>query len=180
MRFTTRQITQAALIAAAYAVLTIAFAPISFGYSLVQFRVSEAFMLIAALTPAAIPGLFIGCIIANLFGGLGFVDIAFGSIATLLAAIVTYYGSQRIPSGMLKIKPFLLPIPTILLNGIIVGSYLPFVVPEIRNLSSSFPIVLIISIGSVMLGELVITYLIGIPLYLAIKKSRIFRSDEGL
>lgn len=178
MRFTTRQITQAALIAAVYAVMTIAFSPISFG--LVQFRVSEAFMLIAALTPTAIPGLFIGCILANLFGGLGIVDIAFGSMATLLAALVTYYGSKRIPLKLQKIKPFLLPIPTVIFNGVIVGGYLPFVIPEIRNMAGSLNAVLAMSIGSVMLGELVITYLLGIPLYLAIKKTSIFRSDEGL
>ena len=136
MRFTTRQITRAALIAAAYAILTIAFAPISFG--LVQFRVSEALMLMAALTPTAIPGLFIGCVIANLIGGFGIVDIAFGSMATFLAALVTYYGSKRLPAGMQKAKPFLLPIPTIVFNGLIVGGYLPFVIPEIRNMAANY------------------------------------------
>lgn len=178
MRFTTKQITQAALIAAAYAVLTIAFAPISFG--LVQFRISEAFMLIAALTPTAIPGLFIGCILANLYGGFGIIDIIFGSVATLLAALVTFYCSNLIPARMQKIKPFLLPIPTIVFNGIIVGGYLPFVIPEIRNMASSLPLVLAMTIGSVMIGELVVTYIIGIPLYIGMKKSRVFRSDEGL
>jgi len=178
MRFTTRQITQAALIAAVYTVLTIAFIPISFG--LVQFRISEAFMLIAALTPTAIPGLFIGCVLSNIFGGLGILDIAFGSIATLLAALATYYGSKKMPAKLQKVKPFLLPIPTILFNGVIVGGYLPFVIPEIRELADSLSVVLAMSIGSVMLGEFVVTYLIGIPLYLAIKKTTIFRSDEGL
>lgn len=176
MRFTTRQITQAALIAAVYAVLTLAFIPISFG--LVQFRIAEALMLIAALTPAAIPGLFIGCILANLFGGLGIADIAFGSLATLLAALATYYAAKRMPAGMSRIKPFLLPIPTILFNGIIVGGYLPFVIPEIRAMAETLEVVLAMSIGSVMLGELAVTYLIGIPLYLGIKKTKIF-SNEG-
>ena len=181
MKFTTGQITQAALIAAAYAALTIAFTPISFG--LIQFRISEAFMLLAALTPAAIPGLFIGCVLSNLFGGFGIIDIAFGSIATLLAAVVTYYGGRRIPQSMNKVKPFLLPIPTILLNGFIVGGYLPFVIPEIRAMAESLGIVLAMSIGSVMLGELVITYLVGIPLYLAIRKTNIFKTkaeDRGM
>ncbi len=178
MRFTTKQMTQAALIAAAYAVLTIAFAPISFG--LVQFRISESFMLISALTPAGIPGLFIGCIIANLYGGLGIVDIAFGSIATLLAAILTYWMSQKLSEKFKKIKIFLLPLPSVIFNGIIVGGYLPLVVPEIRNMATSLPLVLAITIGSVMLGEFVVIYALGIPLYLAMKKTRIFRSDEGL
>jgi uncharacterized membrane protein len=178
VRFSTKQITQAALIAAAYAVLTLAFTPISFG--LVQFRVSEALMLLSALTPAAIPGLFIGCILANLFGGLGIADIAFGSIATLLAAILTYYGGRKIPIRMKRIKPFLLPVPTILFNGIIVGGYLPFVIPEIRGMAESLGTVLALSIGSVMLGELVVTYLIGIPMFLAIRRTKIFINDEGL
>ena len=178
MKFTTKQITQAALIAAVYAVLTIAFAPISFG--LVQFRISEALMLMAAITPTAIPGLFIGFILANLFGGIGFVDIAFGSVATLLAALVTYYGGRKLPERLSKVKPFLLPIPTIFFNGIIVGGYLPFVIPEIRNIAENFNVVLAMTIGSVMLGELVVTYFIGLPLYYGIKKTKIFRSDEGL
>lgn len=178
MKFTTRQITQAALIAAAYLVITLAFIPISYG--LIQFRVSEAFMLLAAITPVAIPGLFIGCILANLIGGFGIVDIVFGSLATLLAALVTYYGGRMIPAGLQKIKPFLLPLPTIIFNGIIVGGYLPFIIPEIRSLNENLGIVLAMSIGSVMLGELVVTYVLGIPLYFGIKRTRIFRGDEGL
>lgn len=178
MKFTTKQITLSALIAAIYAVLTIIFTPISFG--MVQFRISEAFMLIAALTPAAIPGLFIGCILSNIYGGLGLIDIIFGSIATLLVAAITYYMGQKIPANLKVFKTMLLPLPTIIFNGLIVGGYLPFVVPEIRQLSESLTIVLFMSIGSVMLGELVITYALGIPLYLAIKKSRVLRFDEGL
>lgn len=178
MRYTTRQITQAAVIAAAYIVLTLAFAPISFG--LVQFRVSEALMLLAAVTPTAIPGLFVGCILANLLGGFGLVDIIFGSLATLIAAVLTHHLSVKLPARFHKIKLLLLPLPTIIANGIIVGGYLPFLIPEIRALSDSLGTVLAISIGSVMLGELVVTYILGIPLYLGIKRTRIFRSDEGL
>lgn len=178
MRYTTRQITQAAVIAAAYLGLTFAFAPISFG--LVQFRVSEALMLLAAITPTAIPGLFVGCILANLLGGFGLVDIVFGSLATLIAAVLTHHLSVRLPARFHKIKLLLLPLPTIIVNGIIVGGYLPFLIPEIRGLSGSLAVVLAISIGSVMLGELVVTYALGIPLYLGIKRTRIFRSDEGL
>ncbi len=178
MRFTTRQITQSAIIAALYLVITIAFAPIS--YSLVQFRISESLMLLAALTPSAIPGLFIGCVIANLYGGLGFIDIAFGSIATLLAAMLTWYIAKKTASMKRNIRLSLLPMPTVVVNGIIVGGYLPFIIPEIRDLSESFILVLGISIGSVMLGQLVVTYLLGIPLYLAIKRTGVFTSDEYL
>ncbi len=178
MRFTTRQITQSAIIAALYLVITIAFAPIS--YSLVQFRISESLMLLAAITPSAIPGLFIGCVIANLYGGCGFIDIVFGSVATLLAAMLTWYVAKKSTSIKRNIRLTLLPLPTIILNGIIVGGYLPFIIPEIRDLSESFILVLGISVGSVMLGQLVVTYLLGIPLYLAIKRTGVFTSDEYL
>ena len=81
-------LTQAAVIAAIYVVLTIIFAPFSFGE--VQVRISEALTVLPFFTPAAIPGLFVGCIIANLFGGAIPADIVFGSIATLLGALGTY------------------------------------------------------------------------------------------
>jgi len=178
MRFTTRQITQSAIIAALYLVITIAFAPIS--YSMVQFRISESLMLLAAITPSAIPGLFIGCVIANLYGGFGFIDIAFGSVATLLAAMLTWYIARKTASVKRNIRVPLLPLPTVVINGIIVGGYLPFIIPEIRDLSDSFILVLGISVGSVMLGQLAVTYLLGIPLYLAIKRTGVFTSDEFL
>jgi len=178
MRFSTRQITQSAIIAALYLVVTIAFAPIS--YSMVQFRVSESLMLLSAITPTAIPGLFIGCVIANLYGGLGFIDIVFGSIATLLAAMLTWHLSRKTASLRRNIRLPLLPLPTIIINGIIVGGYLPFLIPEIRDLSDSFALVLGISMGSVMLGQLVVTYILGLPLYIAIKRTGVFTSDEYL
>jgi uncharacterized membrane protein len=177
MKFTIRQITQASVIAAAYLVLTLLFAPISFG--LIQFRIAEALMLLSAITWAAIPGLFVGCLLANLIGGgLGIVDVLFGSIATLAAAIATYALSKKKMVLPQKIKIFILPVPTILLNGIIVGSYLPFLIPEIRSLSDGFGIVLMISIGSVMLGEAVVTVGLGIPLYLGMKRTGLFPAEE--
>ncbi len=179
MRYTTRQITQAAVIAAAYLGLTFAFAPISFG--LVQFRISESLMLLAAITPTAIPGLFIGCLISNFIsGGLGIIDVILGSLATLIAAALTYTLSSRISPKLQKIKVGLLPLPTIIINGIIVGMYLPFLLTDFKSSTESLIFIFATSIGSVMLGELVVTYALGIPLYLGIKRTRIFRSDEGL
>ena len=94
-------LTQAAVIAAIYVVLTIIFAPFSFGE--VQVRISEALTVLPFFTPAAIPGLFVGCIIANLFGGAIPADIIFGSIATLLGALGTY--------ALRKKSRFLAPLP---------------------------------------------------------------------
>ena len=79
---------QAAAIGAIYVVLTLLFAPLSYGE--VQVRFSEALTILPYFTPAAIPGLFVGCILSNLLGGAIPVDIIFGSIATLIGAVFTY------------------------------------------------------------------------------------------
>ena len=104
--------TQAAMIAAIYVVITMVFAPFSFGE--VQIRISEALVVLPMFTPAAIPGLFIGCIIANLLGRAIVFDVVFGSMATLIGAIGTY---------LLRKNKWLAPIPPIVANALIV----PFV-----------------------------------------------------
>ena len=104
---------QGAMIAAVYVVLTLVFAPISYGE--VQVRVSEALTVLPFFTPAAVPGLFVGCLIANILGGAILPDIIFGSIATLLGAFGTYL--------LRKKNRFLAPIPPIVANTVIV----PFV-----------------------------------------------------
>ena len=78
----------AAVIAAVYVILTLAFAPISFGP--IQFRISEMLCVLPAFTAAGIPGVAIGCLLANMLGGAAMPDIVFGSLATLLGAIGTY------------------------------------------------------------------------------------------
>ena len=83
----TQFLAEAAVIGAIYVVLTLLFAPLSYGE--IQIRFSEALTILPFFTPAAIPGLFVGCIIANLFGGAIPVDIIFGSIATLIGAVFT-------------------------------------------------------------------------------------------
>ena len=81
-------LSQAAMIAAIYVVLTYVFAPFSFGE--IKVRIAEALTILPVFTPAAIPGLFIGCLIGNIIGGAILPDIIFGSIATLLGAFFTY------------------------------------------------------------------------------------------
>ena len=103
---------QAALIAAIYVVLTMVFAPLSFGA--VQVRFAEALTVLPFFTPAAIPGLFVGCLIGNLTGGAIPLDIICGSIATLLGAVGTY---------ALRKHKFLAPVSPIAANTLIV----PFV-----------------------------------------------------
>ena len=108
-------LTQAALIAAVYVVLCVAFAPISYGE--VQVRVAEALVILPFFTPAAIPGLFIGCLLSNLIGGSVLVDVVFGSLATLLGAVGTYY---------LRKNKVLLLLPPIAANTVIVPFVLRF------------------------------------------------------
>lgn len=77
-----------AVIAAIYTALTVFFQPISFGP--VQFRISEALCILPYFTPAAVPGVFVGCLLSNLLCGAAGLDIVFGSLATLIGAVGTY------------------------------------------------------------------------------------------
>ncbi|AUS98779.1 transporter [Clostridium thermosuccinogenes] len=149
----TRFITEAAVIAAMYAALTIIFAPISFGQNgQIQIRVSEALTILPMFTPAAIPGLFVGCLIANIYGGLGPIDMIFGSAATLIAAFMTY----KMP------KKYLVPLPPVIVNGVIIGMELTYL----------YQVPLLISMATVAFGELVACYGLGYPLILLLEKSR--------
>ena len=145
---------QAALIAAVYAALTLAFAPISYGQ--LQVRVSEALTVLPFFTPAAIPGLFVGCIISNIFGGNGMIDIVFGSLATLGAAYLSY----KMP------KKWLVPIPPIVINGIVVGFILNYL----------YQLPLVATMLWVGLGQIIACYVLGYPLMMGLEKykDRIF------
>lgn len=166
-------LTQAAVIAAAYLVLTLPFAQFAFGP--IQFRLAEALTVLAALTPAAIPGLFIGCLLTNLLypSGLGIIDVVFGSLATLLAAWLTWRLQNRLPRTSLQpwLRRMIVLMPAAVINALVVGFYLPFLLPDTT--------VSALAIGSFMLSiflsECVVIYLIGLPLYLALKKSLLVR-----
>ena len=103
------QIAQGAVIAALYVALTMIFAPISFGA--VQVRVAEIMTIMPLFTPVAIPGLFIGCLLANLLGGAIVWDVLFGSLATLIGAALGY---------LLRKNRWLVPLPTVIANTVIV------------------------------------------------------------
>ena len=102
------KVAQGAIIAALYVVLTVIFAPISFGE--MQVRISEALTILPMFTPAAIPGLFVGCVLGNLLGGAIPVDVIFGSLATLIGAVGGY---------LLRKNRWLVPLPTVLSNAVI-------------------------------------------------------------
>lgn len=151
MRTLTSQIVRGALIAAIYAVVTIILAPISFG--VFQIRVAEALTLLPILFPEAIWGLFIGCLVSNIYGGLGPIDIFLGSFTTLIAAWLTY---------RLRHSP-LAYIPPIVLNGLIVGTYLSFLLK----------VNILLSIFSVAAGEAVAVLVLGIPLLRQLRKLKV-------
>ena len=108
-KFTTRDLTLAAVLAAVYAALTITL-PVP-QYGAVQIRFAEALTVLPFLFPAATPGLFVGCIIANLFSPF-VLDVVFGSMATLLACLWTSRMTSR----------WLAPLPPVLCNAVIVGA----------------------------------------------------------
>ena len=152
MKLTTRSLTRAALIAALYLLLTIVFQAISFGA--VQFRVSEALMLLPVLTVDAVPGLFVGCVLANLLGGGIWYDVVLGSIATLLAAIF---------ARKLRNRPVLAAAMPVLFNGLIVGPVVYFAYVRAPGEAVNW-LVLLSSVGTVALGELGVCYVLGLPL----------------
>ncbi|HOJ09142.1 MAG TPA: QueT transporter family protein [Clostridiales bacterium] len=145
-----RFITEAAVIGAIYAVLTIVFSPISYG--LFQVRIAEALTVLPAFTPAAIPGLFIGCIISNIIGGNGPLDIIFGSLATLIAAILSY----KMP------KRYLVPLPPVLVNAVVVGIMLSYILK----------VSVLVAMGWVALGQAVACYGVGYILMMQLEKYR--------
>ena len=155
-------ITQAAVIAALYVVLVVVFNYISFGP--IQFRVAEALTILPYFTPAAIPGLFIGCILANVIGGAVIWDIIFGSIATLIGAVFTYLLRNK--------SKFLAPLPPVLANTIIV----PWVLKYAYG-AEEMVWFMAVTVG---IGEILACYVLGMILLFALNKVRrqVFGEDN--
>ena len=146
------------LVAALYAVLTLLFAPISYGP--VQFRLSEALTVLPVLFPQAIPGLALGCLIANLIGSATPWDVVFGTLATLLAA----FGTR-----LLRKNLWLAALSPVVLNSVIVGFVLHF----------SLALPLLPTMGSILLGEAVVVYVLGIPLLAALRRLEGFTAGDS-
>ena len=162
---------QAAVIAALYAAVTLApgISAVSFGPF--QFRIAEALTILPALTFAAVPGLTVGCALANA-GGLalganiaGGWDILFGSAATLLAALCSYW----LRKYRVKTAPVLSALPPVIFNGLIVGAELHYVLR----------LPLWATMGEVALGELAVVFALGVPLAVLLKRTHIFQSERG-
>ena len=160
---TTKSIVYGAIIAAAYTALTLIFMPWSYG--LMQVHISEALTILPFFFPSAVPGLFIGCIIVNLIGGYGPLDIIFGSLATLIAAFAT----SRIRNK------FLAPLPAVITNAVMVGGMLFYVM-----LGTSDAVPLWLAMLQVGAGELIACYALGLPLLLVLNKYRAKLGDPAM
>lgn len=153
-----RGMVYASAIAAIYVVLTLVSAAAGLSGGVIQFRLSEALTVLPVFTGAAVPGLFIGCAIANLVTGALPWDVAIGSLATLIGAYLTYRFRNR---------PKLAPVFPILSNGLIV----PFVLKYVYTFPGSYWYFFL----TVTAGETVCCGLFGCLLYRALSKREIFK-----
>ena len=155
-----------AMIAAIYAAATYLSAIFGIAYGNIQFRLSEALTILSVFTPAAIPGLTIGCIIGNITSPMGIWDILFGSAATLLAAV----SARALRKITIKGFPFLSLLMPVIFNALIVGAEITFLFIE-GDASLAIFAISALEVGA---GELAVCLAGGIPLFYAIKKSGIF------
>jgi uncharacterized membrane protein len=149
MSLNVSKIARGAAIAAIYATVTLIFQPLSYGP--VQVRISEALTLLPCLWVEAIPGLFIGCMIANIFGGYGPLDIFLGSAATLIAAVISHLARSRISAAAAPV----------VVNAIIVGAYLSFLTETPFVLTALY----------VGFGEALACFALGLPLLRFLEKT---------
>lgn len=155
-------ITEASAIAALYVAITVAIGPL--GSAAIQCRISEAMCILPIFTPAAIPGLAIGCLISNFATGCLWQDVLFGTLATLIGAI----GAR-----LLRRVWWLTPLPTVLANTFIV----PFVLAYAYHAPEGIGF-LMLTVG---IGEVISAYVLGICLYFALRKNAryIFRNANN-
>ncbi|MDD6656207.1 MAG: QueT transporter family protein [Lachnospiraceae bacterium] len=155
-------ITQAAVIAALYVVLTLFINAFDLASGAIQVRISEALTILPYFTPAAVPGLFIGCLLSNFMTGAAIWDIIFGSLATLIGAIGTY---------LLRKWKWCAPLPPILSNTIII----PFVLTYAYGIPGGIPFFML-TVGA---GEVLSCGVLGMILLFALQRYRniIFKNN---
>lgn len=154
MKEKTLYLTRAALIAAFYVVLTFVSQFFGLASGVIQFRLSEALTCMPLFYKEAVPGLAVGCVLANLLSGCALWDIVFGSLATFLGAVGTYYIGRK--------KPVMGPVFPIISNMIIV----PLVLQNVYGATDSYWF-LMLTVGA---GEIVCCGILGMALYKAYKK----------
>ena len=153
-KFTVRQLCACAIVAALYAAITIVTAP--FSYGLAQFRLSEALVVLCWFEPVLGVGITLGCFLANVFSTVTALDMVIGTLATALACLWTIRCK----------KTWLIPLPNVLVNTVLVGGMLAFVIfPD--NLLLGF----VAAFAQVGFGEAVVMYALGLPLLLFAKRT---------
>lgn len=156
-------LTQGAVIAAMYVALTLLSNAFGLASGVIQVRISEALTILPYFTSAAIPGLFVGCLVSNILAGGVFWDVVFGSLATLIGAVVTY--------ALRKFK-YLAPVPPIVSNMLII----PFVLRYAYDAPDAIWFMML-TVGA---GELISAGVLGTLLLLALDKNRkaIFNKNQ--
>jgi uncharacterized membrane protein len=160
-KFTVKQLALNGVVAALYAAVTLATSFMAFGQ--LQFRIADALCVLVCFDPTLTVGLTLGCLIANLFSPVSALDIIVGTAGTLLGCLLTV----RIR------KPFLVPIPTILSNACLVGAMLAWVYTPAALVQGFF-----VNAAWVALGEAAVLYVLGVPLFLYMRKSNLIAKLE--
>ncbi len=181
----TTYVAQAGVIAAVYAVLTFFMIQTGLASGPIQFRLSEALTVVACVTPAAIPGLTLGSIVANaallpVFGPTALLDVIFGSLGTLLGALWMWRFRKR--QGLALLGP-------VVTNALIVPAYLPVILAAGGyyehtifgvNIAASWPAMYAFGVVTVAVGQFVSVYGFGLPLLLILKRLRVGQDDERI
>lgn len=153
-KISTKRLVTVAAVAAIYAVLTVALAPISYGN--IQFRVSELLVLLAFFDPFYIGGLTLGCLIANLLGPNGMMDVIFGTLATFISLSAISLTARFTKGNRLGL--IIASLWPTLFNAVIIGWMLHYL----------FKLPLALTMLQVGLGELVVVTLVGVPVFMLI------------
>ena len=150
-----RRLCEAAVVAALYVALTELSAMIGMSSGVIQFRLSESLCVLAIFTPAAVPGVTLGCLVANLLTQCAPLDIIFGTFASFIGML----GCR-----MLKKLPYIAPIPYALSNMVIV----PLILAYVYYAEESLPFLFL----TVSIGEILSVFAVGVPLYMILKKHK--------
>lgn len=168
LRISTRKIAFAGVIGALYAALTVGLNFI--GYGPVQLRVAEALCILPFFFPVSVWGVFIGCIVANLMSPYP-LDIIVGPAATLLAALCTMRLGRR-GSGSLAVKAMAC-LPPVIINALFIGALIAYYMTG-RGETDAFLAAFLINGAQVGFGQLIVLYLIGLPLMVFLPRTNAF------
>ena len=162
MHFSTKSLTRAAIIAAAYCALSLVSSALSLAYGPVQLRFSEALCVLPFLMPEAVWGLFVGCLLTNVLSPYGLLDLIFGSAATLLAALLSARCKTRVGAA----------VPPILCNAVLVGALLSW---EVGGTAESVGPLFVYDAAAVGAGEAAVCLVLGLPLLRILENYKLHR-----